>query len=152
MFLEDWVFWNISRCLAVHSCQGDKKQALRGWGHCQEQLERRTMGWSVSLLLRFRKSLHSSGTPLQPINCATGDFVTGPQLLPCLQRKIPRLYMDSVLGLVAYYPVGVGRKLLAFYLVVLSISSSTERQQSMVGNRTSLRIKLHCSTAGSFTY
>lgn len=50
--------------------------------------------------------------------------------------------MDSVLGLVAYYPVGVGRKLLAVYLVVLSISSSTERQRSMVGNRTSLRIEL----------
>lgn len=120
----------------MYSCQGDKKQALRGWGHCQEQLE-----WSVSLLLHFRKSLYSSVTPLQPISCSTGDFVTEPQLLPCLQREISRPYMDSVLDLLAYYPVGVGRKFLAVYLVVLSISSSTGRQHSMVGNRVSLRIK-----------
>lgn len=139
----------------MDSCQGDKKQALHGWEHCQEQLEWRALEWSDSRLLHFRKPLHSSGTPLQPIICPTGDFVTGPQLLLVPPGKIPRSYMDSVLGLVAYYPVGIGRTL----PVVPSISLARERQHRMVGNRASLRIELpllncwlFCLLTGEATY
>lgn len=131
----------------MNSCRGDKTQPLRGRELPGAAGAERWDGASACVCTS-EGSRQLGG--LSSVGCSAGDFVTGPQALSAspegksktLRGFRPWKILFSI-GLVAYYPAGVGRKLLQSVCpVILSGRLSTERQRSTAVKRTRLRTKL----------